>query len=126
MTVARGSMNQVDVNHDRLEVKSKLPEMNYDDFVRELSATETKSYGNVTVAENTKSHSHEEILKEEIHHRTKLSQNDLEFGQGWNERDNEALVAKLMAENKKLKEEMAGFDLEFFEQLEDLKYRYSR
>ena len=34
--------------------------------------------------------------------------------------------AAVRMENKRLKEEIAAFDVEFFEQLEDLKYRYSR
>ena len=35
-------------------------------------------------------------------------------------------VSELAAENLKLKEELRAFDGDFFEQLEDLKYRYSR
>ncbi len=32
---------------------------------------------------------------------------------------------RLLDENKRLREELSCFDLEFFEQLEDLKYSYS-
>ena len=37
-----------------------------------------------------------------------------------------SMVDALMEENKLLKKEISAFDMEFFEQLEDLKYRYVR
>lgn len=36
------------------------------------------------------------------------------------------LIDSLLEENKALKKEISAFDVEFFEQLEDLKYRYVR
>ncbi len=38
---------------------------------------------------------------------------------------NVAALAKLEDENRRLRVELNSFDLEFFEQLEDLKYKYN-
>jgi hypothetical protein len=34
-------------------------------------------------------------------------------------------AGRLRAENAKLREELAAFDLDFFEEIEDLKYKYA-